>query len=245
MNKQLLRRYCSEALERFPSIYVRTMRWRLRSKPAVRKVLHPGSALVIEGFPRSSNSFAVKAFRYSNDPDRKLSVATHLHSPAHVLAGLKLKIPTLVLVRDPDEAVPSLMALGEQLRKNVDYERERVAQERMVRYWTGYYARFYERLIPLRGKFVIGYFSEVTTDFNRCISKLNALYGTQFKPFEHTPEAVHEIFESAKVHLSPSEERERLKAAYKKAYLSEANALARQRAGRVYREFLDKGVDHG
>jgi hypothetical protein len=238
MDPLLFQRYMSEALEQSPLLYLKLMRFRWRHIKDKHKIICPKTAVMIEGFYRSANSFAVKAFRHTNDPERKLSVATHLHSTAHILVGIKWKIPTLVLLRDPDEAIPSLMSLASQLKKIGDFERSREDQEKYIRYWTGYYARFYERLYPVRSQFVLGHFPDVTRDFNLCIEALNDKFNADFKPFTHTPEVVREIFDSAKVHLSPSEEREKLKVAYREAYHASGNAPARQRAKAIYERFL-------
>jgi hypothetical protein len=64
--------------------------------------------LVIEGFPRCANSIAEAAFRLAQE--RPVRLAHHAHAAAHVLAAVEAGVPTLVLVRDPDQAVPSMIA---------------------------------------------------------------------------------------------------------------------------------------
>lgn len=237
MDKRLFIRHCSEALALLPTVYLAIMRLRLRGTNFYSKIIARDSMIVIEGFPRCANSFAVKAFRDSNDRNRERKIATHLHSPTQILTGLKWGLPTLVVIRNPDQAVPSLLALAIQLKKTQlkkvkDFDSKQ--QETYIQYWTAYYARFYERILPYRKKFVVGEFKQVTTDFNWCIQELNKLYGTQFVPFIHNEENVKHIFDSAKVHLSPSPEREAMKRAFKEAYRSPANAQNRRRAQAAY-----------
>ena len=68
------------------------------------------SALVIEGFPRSGNTFSVAAFQIANGQD--LHVGRHLHGAPHVLRAVRLGLPTVVLIRRPREAVLSYLTRG-------------------------------------------------------------------------------------------------------------------------------------
>jgi len=61
--------------------------------------------LVIEGFARSGNTFAVAAFSLAQP--RPVRLAHHLHAPAQVLLAARMGIPCIVLVRDPVDAVAS------------------------------------------------------------------------------------------------------------------------------------------
>lgn len=226
----IFRRYLSETSEIFPAVYLALIRFRLKGKPPFRKILAQDSVIMIEGFPRCANSFAVKAFRHTNDADRRHLVATHLHSHAHVRAGIRQNLPLLVVIRDPDQAVPSLLALAMQLNKNDAAQQENSVMLAYVCYWTGYYVRFYERLLPHRDSFVLGEFTKVTTDFDSVISEINAKFGTKFLPFGHTNENVQAVFDSAKVHLSPSAQRDDLKVRFEALYHSPENKSHRERA---------------
>lgn len=113
------RRRCSDLLEKNPRVYLSVMRLRYRRSPNYDRIISPQNDLVIEGFPRCANSFAVRAFRSCNDPANTLRIATHMHSPAQAIMGVHWKIPTLVLIRNPDQAVPSFPALAIQLNKEL------------------------------------------------------------------------------------------------------------------------------
>jgi len=56
------------------------------------------------------------------------------------------------------------------------------------------YIRFYRSIAPYRDKFVVGRFEEVTKDFDEVIRRVNAHFGTNFKPFEHTDENLQKVF---------------------------------------------------
>src|SRR6185503_18662977 len=65
------------------------------------------TGIVIEGFLRSGNTFAVAAFRVANGAD--VHVGRHLHGAPHVLRAVRYGLPTLVLIRRPADAVASYL----------------------------------------------------------------------------------------------------------------------------------------
>jgi len=239
-----VRRWLSDSAERAPSLYVSIQRFRY---PRSSKVLRNDSVIVIEGFPRCANSFAVRAFRYANDPEKKHRVATHMHSPAQVVRGLKLNKPVLVLIRQPDEAIVSQLALFAQLdvlpKLIKRYEMSIDEKEALVSYWTWRYCQFYQRLLPYVSDVVIGEFNEVISDFDGIISKVNRRFGASFKGFPHCQQTVQEIFSTSGVHLSPSPQRDELKRGYRDIYFSPGNSRARLEAKEVYRQVINASVE--
>jgi hypothetical protein len=171
-------------MEAFHDAKTITARFPVLALPAARIrghgiVLDRWTEIVVEGFPRSGNTFAVAALRHAQD--RAVRIAHHTHAPAHVIAAVRRGIPALVLARSPDDAVleyvirkPSL-SLRQALRG---------------------YVRFYRPLLPYRGGFVVGLFSAVTTDFGQVIRRLNERFGTTFREFEHTDDNVQACFEA-------------------------------------------------
>ncbi len=153
---------------RYPALAVSLARLRRYGEP-----LDNRTELVIEGFPRSGNSFAVAAFRRAQG--RPVRVAHHLHAPGHAIAAIRKNVPTLVVVRDPDDAVPEFAAskpnipVGEILRG---------------------YVRFYESLVPYGTRFVVGAFEEVLSDFPSVIRRINRRFSTSFQEFQATEEAL-------------------------------------------------------
>ncbi|MBU2677838.1 MAG: hypothetical protein KJP16_12225, partial [Gammaproteobacteria bacterium] len=85
--------------------------------------------IVIEGFPRSGNTFAVVAFRQAQSNPGGLAIAHHLHVPAQIGLAVRYGIPAMVLVRQPDAAIPSLVVRESQvsidraLKKYIDFHR--------------------------------------------------------------------------------------------------------------------------
>lgn len=133
--------------------------------------------LVIEGFPRSGNTFAAKAFALSQS--RPVVVASHVHLPAQVKLAVRKGVPTMVLVRDPADAAIS-MAIADAHHR----------VEHLVAYWTHYH----RQVRPLRDDVLLVTFEEVTADFGTVTDRLNERFGTSFDRFEHTPDAVERVF---------------------------------------------------
>ena len=136
-------------------------------------VLSPRTEVVIEGYPRSANSFAVAAFRLAQG--RAVEVAHHTHAPAHVLAAVRRGVPAVVLIRAPEDACVEFLLL-----------RPSLSPAQALRGWI----RFYRPLLELRDRVVVGPFPEVTTDFGAVIRRVNERFGTSFAPFEATPDNV-------------------------------------------------------
>jgi hypothetical protein len=140
--------------------------YRLAGKDQGR-VVTPETQLVIEGFPRSANSFARVAFNRAQKGT--VRIATGLHVPAQVIRAARWRIPTLVLIRRPKDAVLSFAI------------RDPISVEQALKY----YLSFYETVEGYSEAYVLGTFEEVTGDFGRVIQRLNESFGTSFFPFRH------------------------------------------------------------
>jgi hypothetical protein len=199
-------------------------------------VLGPDTEIVIEGFPRSANAFAVAAFSRAQRP-RQARVAHHVHAPAQVLAAVRKGVPALVLVRQPEDSV-----LEYALKKG----------EVTLRQALRGYARFYGPLLPHRDSFVVGLFPDVTSDFGAVMRRVNQRFGVQFREFEHTVENARACLEEIDAYWRdrlgpgkaleitvgrPSEVREEMKDALRPAYWAEELARARARAEMLYEAF--------
>ena len=134
--------------------------------------------LLIEGFPRSANSFALNAFKFAQK--EPVQVASHLHAPAHVLRAVKVGTLALVLIRNPEDAVLSLLLMSDS------YDIPKAIE---------YYINFYKPLVSCRDQFVLATFDEITTDFGQVIRRINDRYATAFIPYQHTEENVNKVLD--------------------------------------------------
>lgn len=131
------------------------------------------TALVIEGYLRSGNTYSVAAFEVANG--RTLHLGRHLHGAPHVLRAVRMGLPTIVLVREPVDAASSYLIRRPTLTPVMALTE---------------YLDFYETAWPARHGFVVGLFEQVVSDFGAVLELVNARFGTDFQKFTTTPEAV-------------------------------------------------------
>jgi hypothetical protein len=134
--------------------------------------------IVIEGFERSGNTFAVIAF--SNAQSQRVEIAHHLHAAAQVIYAARRHIPAIVLLRAPEEAILSFLVFHPA-----------ISASQAMHTWL----RFYPPLLPFKERFVLARFETVVSDFGRVIRSVNERFGTEFREFEHTKENVNASFE--------------------------------------------------
>jgi hypothetical protein len=134
------------------------------------------SEVVIDAFPRSASTFAYYAFQVAQG--RPVKIAHHLHVPAQIIRACELHLPTLVLIRDPKEAVSSLVVREPYMSLKACLKR---------------YLVFYKTLEPYRGQFILADFKEVTTDFGNVIKRLNERYRTDYAIFQHTEQNMTQV----------------------------------------------------
>lgn len=132
-------------------------RLRGRFKPTL--VSRPETDLVVEGYPRSGNTFTVDMLTLLTQ--ERLRMAHHLHLADNVRLGAALGKPVVILIRDPESAILSFTIFS---GKSVDLMAKR-------------YRAFYQDILAIDSGFCIVTFDEVTGDFNRVVQKINAATG--------------------------------------------------------------------
>jgi hypothetical protein len=235
-----LRRRARSFLGQYPSVYLPFARWKRRRYlrtaleqgivPEAKAPVDRDTDAVIEGFPRSANTFAATAFALAQP--NSVRVARHLHVPSQVIFAAKRGIPTMVLIRPPEDAVASLI-----VRAPILTPKEGLKE----------YVRFYRRILPHRRRFVVATFDEVSTDFGQSIRRLNERFGTSFWEFDHTSEAVARCFKIMEEHerdrsgdvlerrvARPSKQREPLKDSLRTQMRSRELARLRSEAYQLY-----------
>ena len=160
---------------KYPFLYCNLYKlWRGNDAP---RLVDRTTQVVIEGFPRSGNTFAVTAFQVAQTED--VRIAHHLHVPTQVIRAAHLQIPVLVLIREPADAVSSLVVREPRIT---------------ARYALNYYISFYRAIAGYRSAYVLGPFEEVTSDYAATIERLNTRFGTHFSGFEHTEANLRTVF---------------------------------------------------
>jgi hypothetical protein len=224
-----------DILARWPSAYLAFARRRYGS----HRVVGADTEVMIEGFPRSANTFAVTAFRLAQA--REVRIAHHVHEAVHVRAAADRGVPVLLLVRQPEDAVVSALLRKPQLSMAVT---------------ARVYRQFHTDLLARSNDIVVADFDQVTTDFGAVIRRLNARYGTRFAEFEHSPENVERCFELidrhsrtrtggelvAQVVARPSDEKHEPGTALRERYRSELGSADRARMEELYQHYRTLAV---
>ena len=160
-----------------PALFFPLYRLTRRTDRARALLFNEQTELVLEGFPRSGNTFAVLAFRQAQA--RPVAIAHHLHHAAQVLRGVRKGVPTVVLIRQPAAAVRSLAL-----------RRPGVPMRTLI----GRYVDFYAAVESVRDGCYVVDFETVTRDFGAVTRAINQRFDTNFGCFDHTPENVARVF---------------------------------------------------
>ncbi len=124
--------------------------------------------LIIEGYPRSANTFVVTAVEMTN-PD--LRIAHHHHDSRWLAAGRKAGVPTLALIREPLDAVASFLVYSGADR-GMAHSGGKPA-DKLAR-WIEFYGEHFEAAD------VIATFHQATRCLPFVIGRLNLLTGSHF-----------------------------------------------------------------
>jgi hypothetical protein len=120
--------------------------------------------LCIEGYPRSANSFCTRLFWLAN-PEERNHVAHHTHAIGSIARALRFRIPVILLVRNPVDAIVSAC-----MYKGTEF----------LDYYVRHYIAFHKWLIQRKSQVVVAEFGLATTNFNEIIDRVNKKYGVAF-----------------------------------------------------------------
>lgn len=214
----------------YPGLYFRLF---ARNYPFNQMKVTAETQICIEGFPRSANSYAVVAFKLGNPA---VKVGHHLHVAGQIIKACSLHIPTLMLIREPVQAVTSFLVFQNSI--NVDL-------------YLKSYLDFYRPLYKLLDQIIVVDFSTITGDLNSVIHALNIKFGESYHEIDRLSERRREIeekledinnrFFAGQVNKSlyPSNLRERLKK--NAVHLVNASPLL-PAAQKIYQQILQVAV---
>lgn len=150
------------------------------------RIISKESDICIEGFQRSGNSFFFRVFKKYNP---KAAIAHHMHASMQILKALHYKIPSVVLIRRPEDAIASLLTWDNTLRVDIAFRA---------------YLDFYQTLLPTKEEIVIAKFEDVTTNPSNIINVINRRYNTDFV----VPCLNEKDLENLKLHLHKNQSNE-------------------------------------
>jgi hypothetical protein len=199
-----------------------------------KNILSANYDIIIDGYPRSANTFTTFAFKACQD--RPVKISSHHHNPASVLGAIKQKKPALVLIREPNEAILSWSVFsGYPIKYNIET-----------------YIDYYSILAPKSAKFIIGRFDEVTVSLDNIVARLNARFACNFRLKTMLDTAARsQIFsEIERSHLidngkadprriaRPSEARNKLKNLLREELMKEEYRSLMNEAKNIYNKFV-------
>jgi len=223
----------------YPLLYMPMARFRHRYSED--RIVSAETDLVIEAFGRTGTTFANFAFLAAQR--RRVRTVHHTHAAAQVIAAVKMRIPTLLIVRKPEEVALSHMA------------RHRVSARSALHAWI----RFHRRVLPFRKYIVFCLFDRMIQNFTPAIQRVNERFGANFEVWQHTKENEAAIFEQIKsrnrgrfredqdgerkrAFALPTAEREALKEQLRHDLEGESLAAIRAQANGVYLELVNEAV---
>ena len=170
----LLREIVLDYIRQYPILFFRILSFKKKYK---NLLVNEDTDIVIEGYPRSANTFAVAAFQISQRTP--LKVARHTHAVAQLKRAATLNKPTLVIIREPKQAILSYVIREESVTLDLAINR---------------YLAYYKAVSQLHNAFIIAEFKDITSNYGNVISRINKRFDTQFSLFEHTKENIEKTF---------------------------------------------------
>jgi hypothetical protein len=132
--------------------------------------------LVVEGFPRSGNTFTT--FALEDASAHTLEIASHVHQPSQIKLGLARGLPTIMVIREPAAALASYLVYGPQ------FTPAQVTRE---------YCSYHRELVPYVERILICEFAEVTTNMASVIDRINHRYSMKIPAFDESPANIARI----------------------------------------------------
>ena len=123
-------------------------------------ICKPNTRLVIEGYPRSSNSFAVHmTYLSAGNRLHESEIAHHTHRVDNLRLADAYGVPKVILIREPEDAILSF-----HIYLKLPMER-----------CAAIYVSFYTAALLKMEKTAVVHFREVTGDFRSVVKRINAV----------------------------------------------------------------------
>ena len=151
-------------LKNYPSVFLPIAA--LREGPK-KRLVRKTTDIVIEGYWRCGNHFAVYAFEVAQGG--RVDIAHHFHAQAQLMLAARWGVPAVLLIREPLEAVASATVFLEQ---------------EDPRPLLRFYNLFHARLDDYVDRFVVSDFPVTVNDFGSVIAAVNEKFGRNFKTFQ-------------------------------------------------------------
>lgn len=233
-------RYYFSALA--PRLFCRAERIKNRGDS---RAVGPYTNLVVEGYPRSGNSFTFHILN-ARIGQRPWHIAHHVHLPVQIKLGIAWKRPVLVLVRAPEDAIVSFVALQCQATSRKRDKRvasipfSRIDLGLRLREAARYYCRFHKKLLALqRHAIVIAPFHIIVSNVGDVFGEVNNRFGLNIPQGPVDEQERNSVFGAGGYHLSPNRERDNMKREIESLYATDVPESVKGNARAVYAACLE------
>lgn len=189
-------------------------------------LVYEDTDICIEGFQRSGNTFFLQLLKRKNP---SLKFAHHMHVPEQVKRAVSGKVPTVILIRKPQDCIASLLAWDERLSIGVGLTA---------------YQRFYRSLMDYRHGFVIARFEDVIEKPKAIVTRINKKFDADFvmhvKDDVQLSKILGRVSNRTKNTLSapvPNQRKEEIKKKYKEEILRHPTF---EKTAQTYHQFLNE-----
>lgn len=201
-------------------------------------VVDRGTEIVIEGYPRSGNSYALVAFQLSQPTP--VRIAHHVHGVSQIEAASHMGIPAILLVRDPVDAIASLIVRYQFLP---------------ISFALQHYVRYHSRTAEYVQDAVVAPFELVISHYDHVVEAVNQRFATKFQKPQVDAAFEEEIFDElaaldrqdrgsdvidASTVARPSDRRQAVLRAVREKILHPRNGGLLERATELHRFFVEK-----
>lgn len=162
---------------RYPFTLIILNLFYIRNKTGIN-ITTKNTDLVIEGFPRSGNTYCVAAFNVIHND--VITLSHHVHGTGQLALAHKHSVPCLLLVRPPIAAITSLV---------LRYPFLSIADGFKL------YIAFHKSALKFTSIIQFVSFNTLTTDFSKVVNTLNKRFNTSFNSTPITPQIENKIIQ--------------------------------------------------
>jgi hypothetical protein len=213
----------------------------LRLTPlGISRQITANTELVVEGFPRSGNTFTV--FALQDAASNQIQLSSHVHHPSQVKHAVMKGIPVVLVVREPISVLSSYLTYGPHGRAR-DVLKE--------------YHSYHQELVPYVDRVLVLDFEEIVSDMPAAILRINRRFSLKIPPFDQSSENVERVFAdiSRQHHLvhpglnadevapRPTEVRRQISDQHRVELLDSKNDELREQCESVYQFFAGKALE--
>lgn len=175
-------------LKRNMFLHQSVVAWKAKQIPRLM-VVKGNTNICIEGYPRSGNSYLVRMFKLANNNIPPEQICHHSHSIHAVKKAVEFRLPVLVVIRNPIDAITSL-CIAREGNKGISNQN--------ITIHILEYLDFYSWISKHLDKIELCSFEDVISNFNSVIAKLNDRFGTEFNAFFSEERGKLQVFQEAK-----------------------------------------------